>query len=118
MTNNYSFKVEASLQLVAKSAEGRSQIKETEISIFSDDPNVNHQFQDPKIGYTELGVKAMTQGFIQGLVTNIHAAHQNGTWDSAKHLRYIINELERGFAMSGAQVDGYTKKRSKKRRYK
>lgn len=46
---------------------------------------------------TELGSKAITQCFTQGLICNIHAAHETGQWDSAAHLRYIISELERGF---------------------
>jgi len=46
---------------------------------------------------TVAGTKALTSAFVQGLVGNIHQAHQNGYWDSAEHLRYIISELERGF---------------------
>lgn len=46
----------------------------------------------------KLGTKALTQSFIQGLVANIHQAHQKGMWNDAEHLRYIISELERGFA--------------------
>lgn len=46
---------------------------------------------------TKDGTKALTQCFIQGLVGNIHNAHEKGFWDSAEHLRYIIKELERGF---------------------
>ena len=46
---------------------------------------------------TQTGVKALTQCFVQGLVGNIHYAHEKGCWDSAEHLRYIIKELERGF---------------------
>lgn len=45
-----------------------------------------------------LGVQAITSTLVQGLVANIHGAHQHGTRDSAEHLRYIISELERGFA--------------------
>lgn len=43
------------------------------------------------------GTKALSQCFIQGLIANIHQAHQKGLRDSAEHLRYIISELERGF---------------------
>lgn len=46
---------------------------------------------------TKAAIKPLTQAFIQGLVGNIHAAHEKGYWDSADHLRYIINELQRGF---------------------
>ena len=47
---------------------------------------------------TKLGSEAFTQCFVQGLVANMHMAHQEGFRDSAEHLRYIITELERGFA--------------------
>lgn len=43
------------------------------------------------------GVKVVTQCFVQGLVANIHYAHEKGLRDSAEHLRYIIAELQRGF---------------------
>lgn len=46
---------------------------------------------------TQAGTKALTQCFVQGLIGNIHNAHEKGYWDSAEHLRYIIKELERGF---------------------
>lgn len=43
------------------------------------------------------GSHALTQTLVQGLVGNIHLAHQKGFRDSAEHLRYIISELEKGF---------------------
>ncbi len=46
---------------------------------------------------TKDGIKPLTQCFIQGLVGNIHMAHQKGFWNDAEHLRYIISELEKGF---------------------
>lgn len=63
---------------------------------------------DPKAYYdrdgnmTAIGSKTITNVFVQGLVGNMHAAHQAGFMDSAEHLRYIIKELERGFV---AQVE-------------
>lgn len=47
---------------------------------------------------TKMGSQTLTQCFVQGLVANMHMAHQEGFRDSAEHLRYIITELERGFA--------------------
>ena len=47
---------------------------------------------------TKAGIKPLTQAFIQGLVGNIHMAHEKGYWDSAGHLRYVMDELQRGFA--------------------
>lgn len=46
---------------------------------------------------TKEGVKPLTQALVQGLIANIHHAHEKKFWDSAEHLRYIISELERGF---------------------
>jgi len=46
---------------------------------------------------TKDGVKALSQCFIQGLIGNVHYAHEKGYRDSAEHLRYIISELERAF---------------------
>lgn len=47
---------------------------------------------------TKDGSHALTQCFVQGLIGNIHFAHQHGYLNDAEHLRYIIGELERGFA--------------------
>lgn len=58
---------------------------------------------DPKAYFDSEGkpvhasIKPTTQCFIQGLLANLHYAHQQGFWDSADHLRYIVRELERGF---------------------
>lgn len=48
--------------------------------------------------YSPDGFKALSQLFIQGLIANIHTAHQAKVWDSAEHLRFIIGNLEKGFA--------------------
>lgn len=45
---------------------------------------------------TKEGAKPLTQAFIQGLVANVHRAHELNHWDSAEHLRYINKEIERG----------------------
>lgn len=46
---------------------------------------------------TEVGSKTLSNVLVQGLVGNIHFAHEKGFIDSAEHLRWIISELERGF---------------------
>src|SRR5688572_13803120 len=43
------------------------------------------------------GIEIITSCLTEGLLTNLHRAHELKHWDSAEHLRYIINELERGF---------------------
>lgn len=46
------------------------------------------------------GSNAISNVLIQGLVANIHMAHEKGFRDSADHLRWIISELERGFVQA------------------
>lgn len=62
----------------------------------SENVDRNH-FLDKEDLPTQAGTKALSQCFIQGLIGNVHYAHEKGYWDSAEHLRYIISELERGF---------------------
>lgn len=57
----------------------------------------NHYLDEDDLP-TAAGTKSLTVTLIQGLVGNIHQADQKGYWESADHLRYIIKELERGFA--------------------
>lgn len=59
---------------------------------------IQDQYNDKAGLPTKSGSHALTQTFVQGLIGNIHYAHQKGYRDSADHLRYIIGELERGFA--------------------
>jgi hypothetical protein len=47
---------------------------------------------------TKEGTKVLSNVFIQGLVGNIHQGHENGFWNDVEHLKYIISELEKGFA--------------------
>lgn len=46
----------------------------------------------------ESAVRAYTACFVHGLIANLHYGHEMKFWDSAEHLRFIIAELERGFA--------------------
>jgi hypothetical protein len=43
------------------------------------------------------GVKALTQALLQGLQANIRAAHHHKHWNESEHIRYVIDELQRGF---------------------
>lgn len=47
---------------------------------------------------TKMGSEALSITLVQGLVGNIHLAHDKGWRDSAEHFRWIISELEKGFA--------------------
>jgi hypothetical protein len=44
-----------------------------------------------------MGVKALCQCFVQGLIGNIHYGNETKLWNDAEQLRYVIAELERGF---------------------
>lgn len=59
--------------------------------------NLDHKVYLNKGLPTKEAIKPLSQCFIQGLIGNIHKAHDKGWWDSAEHLRYVIDELERGF---------------------
>jgi hypothetical protein len=68
-------------------------------------------FFDKEDLLTADGSKALSQCFIQGLIGNIHYAHQKGIWDSAEHMRYIISELERGFVIQANVSQSYFKEK-------
>lgn len=55
---------------------------------------------------TKAGSHALTNAFVQGLVGNIHLAHEKGFKDSAEHIRYIIKQLEDGFAAVATVQEG------------
>lgn len=55
------------------------------------------QYLDKEDLPTANGSNVLSNVLIQGLVGNIHLAHEKGYRDSAEHLRWIISELERGF---------------------
>lgn len=48
---------------------------------------------------TKDGSQCATVVLVQGLVANLHHAHDKGFRDSAEHLRFIIAELEKGFSL-------------------
>lgn len=56
------------------------------------------KYIDPDKGYPNYdGTALITNTLTQGLIANIHMAHQNKFYDSAAHLRKIIKDLEDGF---------------------
>lgn len=46
---------------------------------------------------TKVGTTALTNVLIQGLVANIHRANIEGHWKDHEHIKFIIEELQRGF---------------------
>ena len=55
---------------------------------------------------TAEGSKAVAQCFVQGLIANMHFAHNQGYRNDVEHLRYIISELERGFSSVADTMQG------------
>ena len=100
----YTFSVISQVTAVADMKTGRSRIGETKVFLECSKGNAK-AWKDKHGVVNERGLKVQTQGLIYGLVANIHFGHQLGTWDSAEHLRYIIKELERGFAFANAKAD-------------
>lgn len=64
------------------------------------------EYNDKRGLPTKAGCHALTNAFVHGLIGNIHAAHQKGFRDSAEHLRYIIKQLEDGFASVATASEG------------
>lgn len=55
---------------------------------------------------TKEGSRVLSTVLIHGLIGNIHYANDNKFRDSAEHLRYIIAELEKGFATVATSQNG------------
>jgi len=93
----FEFEGKCVIKLEHKEGDKTSKHVKTDFNLsVSENLDVN-QYLDKDELPTEVGVKALTNCFVQGLVGNIHYAHEKGYRDSAEHLRYIISELERGF---------------------
>lgn len=100
----YTFAVAAKVTAEANTKTGQSRMINCDVQLFAD-PEIEAGWRRKKDQVVnEAGLKAQTQGLVQGLVANIHWGHQMGYWDSAEHLRYVIEHLERGFAVANAEA--------------
>lgn len=93
------FELEGRCVIKLEHVEGmsKSQHINTKLNLeVSDNLDKSQYFDDSDLPNSD-GSKALTQVFVQGLIGNIHHAHEKGYWDSAEHIRYIIAELGRGF---------------------
>jgi hypothetical protein len=93
----FEFEGKCVLKLEHKEGEKTSKHVKTDFNLSVSKGLDVKQYLDKDELPTAMGVKALTQCFVQGLVGNIHYAKEKGFWDDAEHLRYIISELERGF---------------------
>jgi len=93
-----SFKTKVILELDHKAGCEKSNHVSTKMNLECS-PNLDESMYRDEDGFpTKHGSVVMTNVLIQGLVCNIHNAHENGFRNDCEHLRYIISELERGFA--------------------
>lgn len=93
----YSFKAEVVLVIEHKEGEQKSKHVATDFNLeVSNNLDVT-KYIDHEDLPTQDGSKALSNVLVQGLIGNIHMAHENGFRDSAEHLRWIISELEKGF---------------------
>ena len=99
----YSFAVTSMVTAEANYKKGTSRMIETNVHLMAD-PKIENQWKDKDGVVTKEGMKVQSQGLIQGLIANIHFAHQMGYWDSAEHLRYIIKNLEKGFNQTNTKA--------------
>lgn len=92
----YTIEATSKLTMINHEQEGYSELKGTLIKVtFSNNIDTSKLFDGDKI--TKKYVESLTYAFTHGLSANLHTAHQQGVWDSAEHLRFIITELEKCF---------------------
>jgi hypothetical protein len=56
---------------------------------------------------TKEGHRMLTNVLVQGLISNIHVAHKKGYRNDSEHIRYIKDELQRGFVENVTVEKGY-----------
>ena len=79
----------------------KSKLNTTELLLeLSDNLERNAYFDETGMPKKD-AIKPLSEVLVSGLASNIHYAHQNGMWDSAEHLRYVIMRLEQLFVTQG-----------------
>lgn len=97
------FSATSTITLESKPSEGKSTMKECVVTLDAH-PQIKAAWMDHKGELNTEGLKAQTQALLQGLISNIHYGHQFGLRDSAEHMRYIIEYLEKGFSHAGMEA--------------
>lgn len=91
------FNVSVNLKLEYNKGAASSKHRGTEFVLDMSD-NLDHNiYIDDEGLVTKQGSHVVSNVLVQGLVANLHLAHEQGYRDSAEHLRWLISELERGF---------------------
>lgn len=98
---DYTFTGVVDLTLSPNDESGKSIHRETSIHLEIDKRLDKSGYINKDGTPNKEGSKVLTNTFVQGLIANIHYAHENGLRDSAEHLRFIVSELERCFIEQG-----------------
>ena len=85
------------LTLGYKESNNKAKLISTDFNLKVSEQLDENMYLDEEGLPTKIGSHAVSQCFIQGVIGNVHYAHEKGYRDSAEHLRYIISELERAF---------------------
>jgi hypothetical protein len=93
----FTFEAYVRLTMAHKEGQERSDHVATEFLLEPRYPLNRNVYLDKDDLPNQEGSKVLSNVLIQGLVGNIHLAHNNEWRDSAEHLRWIISELEKGF---------------------
>jgi len=93
----FSFEAKVVLTLEHKKGMATSKHVATDFNLEVNGILDKRQYIDKEDLPTQDGSKVLSNVLVQGLIGNIHLAHEKGFRDSAEHLRWIISELERGF---------------------
>lgn len=102
----FTYVVTTILEMVDIGSKERAKHSSTK-TVFSVSKNIEAgEFFDDDGYPNKEGTRAITTTLLQGLIANIHSAHQFKYRDSAEHLRHIISELERGFVNPGTARKG------------
>jgi len=95
----FNFEVKTVLTLEHKKGQSKSNHVKTDFNLYPSKNLDKKQYINLAGLPTKSGSLVITNVLVQGLIGNIHLAHESGFRDSAEHLRYIISELERGFVV-------------------
>ena len=100
----FTYAVTVFMKLEYKPGSKKSGLRSVDIDLHAGDNVDESKWRKSDGQLTQEGFKAQTQGLIQGLVAQIHAGEKFGYGKTAKTLRHVMSELERGFAYAGAEV--------------
>ena len=93
----FGFQAVATIELEYSKEQTKSKLVASQITI-DVSANLNKRAYINEDGApTADGAKAMTNTFIAGLTANIHHSQKYGYWNESDHIRFIIEELQKGF---------------------